>query len=652
MADHEDTLVEVREAVMHPPSGGNPTRRKAHFLKPLLKEHDKDLPSPPGSLFSPESITNKTRYQMKSYKRNPTENWKIWVERLKPRWQEIWKQAGIYEAILASTYTFSKDKDLIIGLAERWCAETNTLVFPWGEVSITLEDVIFLGNYSVLGASFFSPVADENVSILSGLKRVHRECSRNRGQVVTASKWMQYFMCGGDQLEHEAFLAMWLSKFVVICSADHISVRNFQAAINLSRGNRIALAPLVLASIYRDMRLLHNSIVESVAEMTFSVCHADLVHMWAWERFPNLRPPPSVLERGEPRSARWNGVEIMKVKDMRAALDSAKELFMWRPYSITSSDCMLSNLYRDDEQWVVVDSDETESYARCLRVSWLVGSGHIEQYLPHRVAMQFGYDQDVPPRVVLPNQSPETAWRSYRRRIRGTKLYIPPRLFESDVSSRYMVWWKSFMSVNEETPGCDEEISEDEIPIAQLMSQSRKTKNSGKRFNLEPKEDAVMSKCDDHTEVDPDNSKDCNSSEAARVEVKTLDAPDCPSEVAERQEEFVDEDSMTITQLLSRSETNGCLGMTPSGKQNKCNSCTGNPTDLEADSVIAVANDEVVRKASCPEHNIVNIKEESSGSSPSESPQLDLEARIWRLEKIFEIIKAEKLAASSGRILG
>ncbi|KAL1814334.1 hypothetical protein ACET3Z_016908 [Daucus carota] len=155
MADHEDTLVEVREAVMHPPSGGNPTRRKAHFLKPLLKEHDKALPPAPGSLFCPESITKKPRYQMKSYKRNPTENWKIWVERLRPRWQEIWKQAGIYEAILASTYTFSKDKDLIIGLAERWCAETNTLVFPWGEfienvVEIVVKWSLLLNGCSIL----------------------------------------------------------------------------------------------------------------------------------------------------------------------------------------------------------------------------------------------------------------------------------------------------------------------------------------------------------------------------------------------------------------------------------------------------------------------------------------------------------------------
>ncbi|KAH7834410.1 hypothetical protein Vadar_015680 [Vaccinium darrowii] len=42
-----------------------------------------------------------------------------------------------------------------------------------------------------------------------------------------------------------------------------------------------------------------------------------------------------------------------------------------------------------------------ESFARCLRVSELVGLDCMEQYLPHRVSMQFGMDQDVPRKAVL-----------------------------------------------------------------------------------------------------------------------------------------------------------------------------------------------------------------------------------------------------------
>ncbi|KAK9268706.1 hypothetical protein L1049_000467 [Liquidambar formosana] len=48
------------------------------------------------------------------------------------------------------------------------------------------------------------------------------------------------------------------------------------------------------------------------------------------------------------------------------------------------------------------------------RVCELVGIDCIEQYLPHRVAMQFGMDQDIPGHVARCNETPEVAWRSYR----------------------------------------------------------------------------------------------------------------------------------------------------------------------------------------------------------------------------------------------
>ncbi|XP_074375769.1 uncharacterized protein LOC141717547 [Apium graveolens] len=484
--------------------------------------------------------------------------------------------------------------------------------------------------------------------------------------------------------------------------------------------------------------------------------------MWAWERFANLRPTPNVMERGEPRSARWNRVKIVKVKDVRAALDSGKESFMWRPYSIASNNCMLSKLCRDYEQWVIVDSDDTESFARCLRVSELVGLGCIEQYLPHRVAMQFGLDQDVPAYVIQSNQSRETAWSNYSRPIRGMKIYIPPRLFEADVSSGYMDWWSGLRGVNEESPtsciqnvkhfvpGSAEErsedyVEEDNIPIAQLVRRSSSTKNSGKRFILdnepvsntknsgkrfildnepvmntfygdetsmssicrtepvkssvqstrfsgkcknrhsaakrlkesEPEEDKVVRKTICHAEANTVNFKDSTTSELVQVKLQTLEAPGCPSEsVKERQEDedVVDEDTLTISQLLSQSINKGCLGklgcgddelelskqsISSSGKCKKSKSSTEKPIDLEEDAIsskanhhevndnnVALASDKAVIKASCPERNIVNTVEESSDNA-SELPRLGLEARIWRLEKIFDLIKAEKLDATS-----
>ncbi|KAL8093393.1 hypothetical protein AgCh_035314 [Apium graveolens] len=603
MEDQTDTytLVEERQVtLMHSSSGENPAFRNAHFLKPVFSDHLDHFPSPPSSIISSKPTFKKLgKYDLHSYKAYPSQKWKIWVHSLKPKYQEIWKQAGIYEAILASTYKIPKHKELIIGLAERWCAETNTFVFPWGEVTITLEDVMFLGGYSVLGALYLTPLPDEYVGIFDSLKNVYRKVRLTCGGNVIGSMWMEYFMSSGKELEHEAFLAMWLSRFVLVRSYANIAVHDFHVAIYLSRGKRIALAPVVLASIYRDMGLLHHSILDSVelksrVHLRFVLCHADLVHMWAWERFPKLRPTPDVVEMEEPRSARWNGVRVSKVRDVRAALDSGKESFIWRPY-VTSSNCLLSNLYRDNEQWVVIESDDIESLARCLRVSELVGLDYIEQYLPHRVAMQFGLDQDVPPLVMRCNESAKTAWKSYNRSVTGMKLYIPPRLLESDVSSRYVVWWRGLMPVNETPTSCIQ--NEEHLPTVSWghkrrrsrKSLSRNTEGSGQRNDLD--------------EMPMPSSDKCNEL------ISFIDRP-----------KYLKEDAVV----------------------SDANHAEVNNVNVELPKY------EVVSTANCPNTKIVNTEEESFDNSTSELLNMGLMDRIMRLENIVDAIKAAMLDASPG----
>jgi hypothetical protein len=102
--------------------------------------------------------------------------------------------------------------------------------------------------------------------------------------------------------------------------------------------------------------------------------------------------------------------------------------------------------YPNDQIWIpfkkdLVD-DQMLSFVISLRVSELVRFDSIEQYLPHRVAMQFGFDQDVPSYVPRFNETQEIAWKNYCRPISDKKLYFPPRLFEADVTTRYAKWWK------------------------------------------------------------------------------------------------------------------------------------------------------------------------------------------------------------------
>ncbi|GLT59408.1 hypothetical protein SLA2020_322280 [Shorea laevis] len=460
MDDHPDTIIEHREELMVSPTGGCPTLRTAYFLNPSasIDGHVLELPSSLSNSTKPSTsaVQRHMKVQLKGWRR-PSQQWNQWVQSLRPMYQSLWKQAGIYEAIMGSTYEIKQHRELILGVAERWSPETNTFIFPWGEATITLEDVMICGGYSVLGSSFSSPRKGKNlVAIEEKLIEARKEAVTMGAKVASHKSWMGYFMGTRHELEHEAFLSLWLSRFVLVSSSyyEYIVQHAFPIAIRLARGTRFAIAPVVLSSIYRDLGFLKNGFFGS-NEMNYDGLLAvyapfQLLQLWIWERLPELRPIPNPISIDEPRLARWHGLRIENVGDVGLALDLAGESFQWRPYGMAVKNWDFPKFYVDEEQWIPVECQLDEqfiSFSRFLRVGELVGMGCIEQYLPHRVAMQFGFDQDLPGIFARCNANPRIAWRNYNRPINDAKLYIPPRLHESDVSTRYLDWWKRSNSV-------------------------------------------------------------------------------------------------------------------------------------------------------------------------------------------------------------
>ncbi|RHN67046.1 putative aminotransferase-like, plant mobile domain-containing protein [Medicago truncatula] len=150
-----------------------------------------------------------------------------------------------------------------------------------------------------------------------------------------------------------------------------------------------------------------------------------------------------LINHEDPLLFRWHKVQALKIDNVMVALDSAIDDFLWRPYFRYADKCDL--FYPNDAFFVPFKKDldkQMLSFVICLRVSELVGFDSIEQYLPHRVAMQFGMDQDVPGDVPRFNETKITAWKYYCRLISDKNLYFPPRLFEADVATRYAMWWK------------------------------------------------------------------------------------------------------------------------------------------------------------------------------------------------------------------
>ncbi|KAK3014487.1 hypothetical protein RJ639_009390 [Escallonia herrerae] len=447
-------IFEEREDLMVSPTGGSPTLRRAHFLIPTVNSINGPKLKLPSLSLSPD-----TKLPLKVYFngwRRPLRNWNTWVQKMHPKHQFVWKEAGVYEAIMGTTYSIRRNDDLVFGLAERWCSDTNTFMFPWGEATITLEDMIVLGGFCVLGGPVSMPLqTKEMVDIEDKLSKARLEVTRSKKK-AQESFWLSHLMDSGSEIEHEAFLSLWLSRFVF-----HRHVRGtinkdvFSIAVHLSRGTRITLAPFVLATLYRDLSLLKETLAASAefdyeSENSILVLNLwaplKLVQVWAWERFPLLQPKPNFINTGEVRLARWHSVKSFKIKNVSEVIDSSGESFKWRPYAIAVDNWLRPRFYKEEEHLITCNlglDEELESFARCLRVCALVGKDFKEPYLPHRVGMQFGMDQDIPGWFPGSTGSPETAWGSYSRPFGDVELYIPPRLFESDITMRYLDWWEN-----------------------------------------------------------------------------------------------------------------------------------------------------------------------------------------------------------------
>ncbi|GMN51571.1 hypothetical protein TIFTF001_020726 [Ficus carica] len=73
----------------------------------------------------------------------------------------MWNEAWICDAIMSSRYEIQCNKNLVLGLMEFWCKETNIFVFPQYKAAVSLEDAMVLGGFSVLGSVVNSPLAQE-----------------------------------------------------------------------------------------------------------------------------------------------------------------------------------------------------------------------------------------------------------------------------------------------------------------------------------------------------------------------------------------------------------------------------------------------------------------------------------------------------------
>nr|GEZ71412.1 hypothetical protein [Tanacetum cinerariifolium] len=300
--------------------------------------------------------------------------WEDLVKTMKAAHSPGWKRAGIHDAILNSTHKIPQNKSLIFWSAEKWSPKTNTFILPWGEITITLEDMMVLGGFSVSG----DPVTSHSGT--------------------------------------------------------------FELAIFLARGRKMALAPAVLATLYKDLHLLQNAILDlqqgkkEVLQQVFSPMHH--IQVWVLERFPRIRPDGMCnIRDDETRLARWPSQLIKVLITPPLESGTCEEHFVWRPYVKDTKHITARTIYKEDARVEKIDKEEMDSFARCVRVSKLVWLDISQQYFPHRVSKQCGYNQDIPADV-LHLESNEDAWADYATSMENEYIYLPSRQLEGHMTVR------------------------------------------------------------------------------------------------------------------------------------------------------------------------------------------------------------------------
>jgi len=156
---------------------------------------------------------------------------------------------------------------------------------------------------------------------------VFRMFFKSKAKRADHNPWMKYFMSNESNLEHEAFLCCWLSRFVFPGRSYKSILKSvFPVAIQLARGTKLALAPAVLANIYRDLRLLNEKVrMVTIVELEVTLLAPfQLVQVWALERFPSLQPCPRVVEQGQLLMAKWHTVKMVKHDNLKLILNSSR----------------------------------------------------------------------------------------------------------------------------------------------------------------------------------------------------------------------------------------------------------------------------------------------------------------------------------------
>ena len=152
-------------------------------------------------------------------------------------------------------------------LVRHWNLDTHTFFFPWGETTITLEDVEricllpSMGDVNLLKLGLFDEESVIARKLLETFGGTFASCTGNRARF---SFWISKFRESQDvDVWRATFLALWMSKCVF--NSDRVQFMKpftFPLTIVLSRGVSLPLGTLCLGTLCSELNRLCSDELE------------------------------------------------------------------------------------------------------------------------------------------------------------------------------------------------------------------------------------------------------------------------------------------------------------------------------------------------------------------------------------------------------
>src|SRR3954471_13965103 len=167
-----------------------------------------------------------------------------WLNKVEKQKASFWQELGIYDLIQLSKTGLEYNQTMLVASVHFWDASHNTFHLPCGMITPTLFDVAAITGLRPIGETFDPNVLDVDT------------INFNEATVTYTAFIQQYH----DQtnvevsdVEHIAFLALWLSRCVFCSRSIQVAKRYLCMDNQLHDGKKLNLSELILGFLYENL---------------------------------------------------------------------------------------------------------------------------------------------------------------------------------------------------------------------------------------------------------------------------------------------------------------------------------------------------------------------------------------------------------------